>query len=72
MEANVRSHPLWLSCTEEEWEVTQEGLEKFVCSRIHSSVFAKAAKDWWVRAAFAVPFAPHALRACVRAPVQRA
>ncbi len=42
-EGYLRRHPLWASCSDEEWTATQEGLEKYVLSKLYKSVFGPAA-----------------------------
>ncbi|OMO51488.1 Vacuolar sorting protein 9 [Corchorus capsularis] len=45
MEAAIRDHPLWASCTDEEFDNALEGLEKYVMTKLHSRTFASSAED---------------------------
>ncbi|OMO77625.1 Vacuolar sorting protein 9 [Corchorus olitorius] len=45
MEAAIRDHPLWASCTDEEFDNAWEGLEKYVMTKLHSRTFASSAED---------------------------
>lgn len=45
METNIRKHPLWINCTDEERDTAVEGLEKYVMTKLFNRTFASSPGD---------------------------
>lgn len=45
MEETMKQHPLWKSCTDEEINESNEGLEKFVTLNLHSKLFGNREEE---------------------------
>eukprot|EP00941_MAST-03F_sp_MAST-3F-sp1_P000874 g874.t1 len=44
-ESFLRHHTLWSNCSEEEWTNTQEGIEKYVLTRLYKQLFRQYVQD---------------------------